>query len=282
MLKKITLLTATLFVMPMCVRGAEKIDLKNTKTHNETYNMSMQKGSEATIQLSIQKIEDKDQKKQVQIKLSNIKNGGPITLNDLKEAHTQKIHLLIIDSSLADYSHIHPRETKIPGVYEFEWDPKKQGSYRIWADLLPATTNIQEYAIADLTKGKNSQLKIRKKLSLTNTIDDLTFALSFDDKTLQAGKATIGTIHITDSKGQPFAVLEPIMGAFAHIVGFADDFKSIVHIHPMGKEPNQSTDRGKSPLQFHLEPEKPGFVKFFVQVKIKGQEEFIPFGILVQ
>ncbi len=74
--------------------------------------------SKNTLQLSIQEIMDKKDKKLVFIKLIDTKNNKPITLNDLIEAHTQKIHLLIIDDSLLDYSHVHPVETTIPGIYQ--------------------------------------------------------------------------------------------------------------------------------------------------------------------
>ncbi|MBX9703184.1 MAG: hypothetical protein K2X39_03430, partial [Silvanigrellaceae bacterium] len=58
-------------------------------------------------------------------------------------------------------------------------------------------------------------------------------------------------------------------------------FKSIVHIHPMGTEPSNPTERGGPDLQFHLQPEKPGFIKLFVQVKVKGKEIFAPFEVQV-
>ncbi|HEM7301159.1 TPA: hypothetical protein U2L99_003337, partial [Legionella pneumophila] len=107
--------------------------------------------SKNTLQLSIQEIMDKKDKKLVFIKLIDTKNNKPITLNDLIEAHTQKIHLLIIDDSLLDYSHVHPVETTIPGIYQFEWQPTlKSASYRAWADLIPTNTKTQEYVVADL------------------------------------------------------------------------------------------------------------------------------------
>ena len=42
-------------------------------------------------------------------------NGMPVLLTDLIEAHTEKIHLLIIDPALKDYHHEHPRPTAVPG-----------------------------------------------------------------------------------------------------------------------------------------------------------------------
>jgi len=196
--------------------------------------------------------------------------------------HTQKIHLLIIDDSLQDYTHIHPTATNTPGVYQFEWQPKKQANYRIFADLFPLDTNSQEYAVADLTRVNNVEPKIARTVSFQSVVDGFIFKLSFDNKKLQLGKASMASISVTDQKGVPVKDLEPIMGAFAHIVGFSEDLRSVIHIHPMGKEPSKITDRGGPELEFHIEPERAGFIKLFAQVKIKGKELYAPFGIMIQ
>lgn len=72
------------------------------------------------------------------------------------------------------------------------------------------------------------------------------------------------------------------MGAFAHIVGFYDDFQSVVHVHPMGEEPISSKQRGGPDLSFHIEPEKTGYLKLYVQLRRNEQDIFIPFGLTVQ
>jgi hypothetical protein len=239
-------------------------------------------------QITVNKItEAEGGKKRVQIKLSNIKDGNPVTLNDLKEIHTKKVHLMIVDSTLQDYSHIHPRATSEAGVYEFEWEPKTAGHYRIWADLFPLQTNAQEYITADLTlpakleKPADKKSEINRTVSLKQTVDGFTFQLSFEPKILRVGQAAMGTLLITDTQGRPVRHLEPLMGAFAHIVGFEDDFKTIIHLHPMGKEPSSASDRGGPKLQFHMEPDRAGFIKFFAQVLINGKEIFVPFGVMV-
>jgi len=241
------------------------------------------KVTEQSIKLSVIKIEDKGHKKSVQIRLTKVKGNSPIGLEALKEVHTQKIHLLIIDDSLTDYSHIHPKATEDKGVYEFEWNPTKaNATYRIWADLFPLETNGQEYAIADLTASKQPKAEIDRTVSMQSTVGEMTFKLTFDTPDLQVGKATMGKIMISDDKGNPVKNLEPIMGAYAHIVGFGDDFKSVVHIHPMGDEPTKATDRGGPELQFHIEPQKAGFIKLFAQVSVEGKELFAPFDIVVK
>jgi hypothetical protein len=91
----------------------------------------------------------------------------------------------------------------------------------------------------------------------------------------------MGNVTITKD-GKPFTQLEPVMAAFAHIVGFSEDRKTVVHIHPMGIEPTKESDRDGPTLQFHIEPNKAGFTKMFVQVRVNGKDVFAPFGVMVK
>ncbi|MFU8797830.1 MAG: hypothetical protein ACNA7Y_03940 [Gammaproteobacteria bacterium] len=225
----------------------------------------------SATEISVYQMTDVDDRKRVQIKLSK-------TINELKEVHTKKIHLLIIDSLLEDYSHVHPRATSVPGLYEFDWSPKTNGHYRLWADLVPLDTNQQEYVIADLTPPAQKNINDRT-ISLKKIINGYTFQLSFEPKILRAGQPAMGMLTITDAEGKPVKNLEPLMGAFGHIVGFKEDFKTILHVHPMGEEPTDPCDRGGPTLRFHIEADKPGFIKLFAQVMIEGKEFFVPFGI---
>lgn len=101
------------------------------------------------------------------------------------------------------------------------------------------------------------------------------------DSEPRAGSAVMGNITVTKD-GKPFNQLEPVMGAFAHVVGFGEDYSSVLHIHPMGKEPTSDTERGGPKLDFHIEPKTAGVVKLFAQVRIDGKDIFAPFGMLVK
>ena len=208
------------------------------------------------------------------------KDGSPVTLNDLKEAHTEKIHMLIIDPTLTDYHHEHPAPGSVPGEYRFSFTPQKAGAYRMWADVIPADTGKQEYVIADLGGMPQMGEIPNRASSLTSTVEALTYSVSFDGP-LQAGKATLGKLTIKDANGAVFPALEPIMGAYAHIVGFSEDYKTIAHIHPKGEEPTKPSDRGAGELEFHAQPEKAGLMRLFGQVQIGGQSKFAPFTLNV-
>lgn len=207
-------------------------------------------------------------------------DGSPVTLDNLKEAHTEKIHVLIIDPTLTDYHHEHPVAGDKPGEYRFSFTPQTGGPYRLWADLVPADTGKQEYAIADLGGTfANGEIPARAQ-NLTATVEGLTYAVSFEGP-LNAGKAVLGTLTVKGADGAIFSGLEPIMGAYAHLVGFSEDRKTIAHIHPMGEEPTTPADRGAGELKFHIQPEQPGLLRLFAQVQIGGQSKFAMFTLEV-
>lgn len=207
-----------------------------------------------------------------------LRNNQPLTLNDLKEVHTQKIHVLMVDSSLSDYHHIHPLQEKNKNAFVFTFTPKNKGSYKMWVDITPAEINEQTFIATDI--GNHAlDIPVKQEISLKTTIGPYEFTLT-PDSDLTVGNMTMATITVTKN-GKPFTQLEPVMGAYAHVVGFAGDHSSIMHIHPMGKEPETASDRSGPELMLHLEPNKKGFVKLFAQFRIDGQDIFVPFGVHV-
>ena len=209
------------------------------------------------------------------------KDGSPVTPDDLEVAHTERIHLLIIDPSLTDYHHEHPKAAGKPGEFVFSFTPLKPGPYRVWADLVPMSSKEQEYVIADLPAETKAEPLPARAETMTTKVDGLTYTLTFKGP-IKVGDAALGTLTITDAQGKVFPSLEPIMGAYAHLVGFSEDYKTIAHIHPMGEEPTKETDRGAGKLDFHIAPEQPGTLRLFAQVQIGGVSKFAPFTLKIE
>jgi len=199
---------------------------------------------------------------------------------DLITAHTERIQLLLIDSSLTDYHHEHPRPTSVPGEYAFSFTPRQPGPYTLWADLRPQPLGLQEYATTTLPAPTMGQTVDR---TLTNrvVVDGLIYQLSFGRDTLKANVPTPGRLRISQSDGTPFTQLEPLMEAFAHLVAFHEDGQTILHLHPKGAPVRSSTARGGPELEFQLYAMKPGFVRLFAQVQIGGVTQYAPFGLRV-
>ena len=220
------------------------------------------------------------QKTEAIIRLTK-KDGSPVLLSDLQEAHTKKIHLLIIDPSLSDYHHEHPQPTPTPGEYSFSFTPRKPGAYRAWADLLPAATGEQEYAMTDIAADSQGEPISERDATFVAEVEGLKYQIAFDKAKLVAGQPAKGKLRITSPDGKIFDQLEPIMGTYAHLVGFGEDYKSIVHIHPMGVEPKSEAERGAGSLEFHIQPEKPGLMRLYAQVQIGGVSKFAKFTLQV-
>ena len=220
----------------------------------------------------------------VRVRLAK-RNGSPVLLPDLLVAHTQPIHLLIIDSALEDYHHEHPATTNVPGEYEFTFTPTKNSDYRVFADLVPAATGVQEYAHADLSgsgsAGKDGRMRDRESI-LSTVAGGLKFQLAFEAPSAlppRAGHPRALQITVMDGEGRLVQCLEPVMNAFAHLVGFYDDGQTVVHLHPAGAEVTEAKLRGGPTLDFRFYPPKPGFMRLYCQVQVGGEKIFASFNV---
>lgn len=207
-------------------------------------------------------------------------SGAAVTPAMLQKVHTQKIHLLVVDETLTDYHHLHPAAHGALGLYTASFRPQASGNYTVWIDVTPVEGE-QQYIPLQLKGARPcSGPCVNKKLSVISDAGVLKATLSFDS-TPHQGLDAMGMLHVTDGEGHPVPMLEPVMGAFAHIVGFYEDLSGVVHTHPLGDEPQTAFDRGGPDLMFHLEPEKAGYIKLYVQLRYAGQDVFLPFGVNV-
>jgi hypothetical protein len=222
----------------------------------------------------------------VRLTLTRRAGGAPVTRSDLLVMHTERIHLLIVDRSLSDYHHEHPVPTDRPGEYAFSFTPQKPGPYRVFADVVPDWTSVQEYVIADLSAGAEGEGgdAIEEWARDVAVVGGLKYQLTFDTPggaSPRAGEAVVGRVRVTGPDGKPFAQLEPLMGAYAHIVGFSADHKTVVHIHPSGAEPADAASRGGPELPFKFYAPVAGYMRLYVQVCVGGKWQFAPFGVKV-
>lgn len=209
-------------------------------------------------------------------------DGKPLTADELQVAHTEKLHLLVVDETLSDYHHEHPAPAEKPGEYRFDFSPRVGGTYHVWADVVPISTGQQQYADARV-RVQGSPAKKTKALNNTAEADGYRFSLTTENNAaLRAGEGTMVSIKVTTADGKEFTGLEPVMGAFAHMVGFPETVDAVTHVHPTGKEPETESERGGPELRFHVAPEKAGYHKFYVQTQIGGREVYAGFGVDVK
>jgi hypothetical protein len=215
------------------------------------------------------------------LQFSLSRNGEPLTMDQLKTVHTRKLHALIVDPTLTDYQHVHPRAIGAAGEYNLHFTPKTDRPYLLWIDMTPK--GGQQLYLHTVLPGDNNETPMIDRTETREvTLRGYHFTLSFDGP-VTAGEAVMGHVNVTAAAtGEPVTALQPVMGAFAHVVGIYDDDETITHVHPMGMEPTNDSQRGGPELDFHLEPKYSGFIKLFAQVRIGGKDYFAPFGVRVE
>lgn len=161
--------------------------------------------------------------------------------------------------------------------------PALPGIYRVWADLKPLRTHVQQFSIADIHASTHAgQLEPDEPENRHAELSGYTFDLSFAKPAVQAKDTIAATLRVTDPSGRLCDKLEVVMGAFGHIVGFGNDFSTVLHMHPVGQLPTSADSLGGPDLPFYFRSARPGLVRLFGQVKIGGKDLFPRFVIKVQ
>jgi hypothetical protein len=215
------------------------------------------------------------QRAECRIRLFFLDNGQPVRLADLEEAHTRKIHLLISDIAETDYHHEHP-EPAGDGEYAFGFTPQRPDTYRVWADLQPVRTHVQQYSVADIPSGTPRQARLAENEAENRhaEIDGYKFELSFEKDVIRERDTVAGKLSVTEPDGQPCKKLGVVMGAFGHFVGFGDDFATVLHLHPTGTLITDQEARSGPELPFYFRSKKTGLFRLFAQVRIEGKDYF--------
>jgi hypothetical protein len=234
-------------------------------------------------------------------------SGKPIAPADLLVVHTERLHLLIADPTLTDYQHVHPTPGDIPGEWSFRFTPRRSGGYRVFADFTPAATARGLYASVDLAVAASpeagSTSPAERSGVVAGTEGDggsgvpvLKGALSAPALVeqrdgyafrLQPGASPLRARTPLDLKfsivhpGGGAVPMQPVMGAFAHLVAFDAARSGFAHLHPTQTDLLQPPDPRHPTLDFKITIPQPGRYVIWAQVNFAGREVFVPFWIEV-
>jgi hypothetical protein len=201
-------------------------------------------------------------------------SGKPIGPVDLLVAHTQKLHLLIIDPTLTDYQHVHPTPGRAAGEWEFSFTPRLSGDYRVFADFTPAATGRGLYANDDLKVG--SAPGVAPKNDEAKRASDYAITLTPATPVIHAKWPTDLKLAITRRDGGAVP-LEPVMGAYAHLVTFDQTRSGFAHLHPVDIDLTKKPDAMRPTLEFKVMIPRAGRYVIWAQVSLGGREVFEPF-----
>ena len=208
-------------------------------------------------------------------------SGKPIAPEDLIVTHTRLLHLLIIDPWLNDYQHVHPEPGARPGEWTFAFTPRREGNYRVFADFTPVATGRGLYASTDVQVGRSGlpamfTLVMSHELSWVVEKDGLRCALVPGAQPVRARQPVDLKLMLSRADGGRVP-LEPVMGAFAHLVAFDEARSGFAHLHPMETNLLQPPDALKPVLNFKITIPSPGKYVIWAQLNLGGRETFLPF-----
>ena len=208
-------------------------------------------------------------------------DGTPLGADDVALSHTKKIHLLAIDSSLEDYSHVHPvPDPDSPGDWLFSITPSKGGRYKLFFDFIPIRsprrvllTSIFQFP------GESSSPESVETFKVDRS--GYAFSITSESPSLLSGEDAKLRLEVRDDSGNPVA-FEPVMGAFAHLVAFDDDLRGFAHLHPAENlQPLNRAEDFLGSLSFGFRPPSSGHFRLWAQVRVGGEEMFVPFDLMV-
>lgn len=205
-------------------------------------------------------------------------SGKPLGPAELMVAHTRKLHLLVVDPTLSDYQHLHPEPARKPGEWKFSLTPTRAGEYRVFADFTPAATQRGLYAATDFTVPGTVATVIN-----TGNTTWQSMGYNFElvlPPVLNAGKPADLKFRIErqGAKKEPVP-LQPVMGAFAHLVAFDEARSGFAHLHPQETDLSQTPDSLRPELNFQVTIPQPGRYVIWAQVDLGGREVFAPFWV---
>ena len=220
-----------------------------------------------------------EQGKPLRVRL-DLKTAGGMSIapHELAVTHTEKMHVMVIDPSLEDYSHVHPEAVGLAGQYFFDFTPALAGNYKVFTEIVPLRSRRQAIALSELeVPGQSASPKFER--SMVSIIDGVRFELLNVPDILKTGRDYRLQLHTTDLLGNAIA-LETVMGAKGHIVAFDSFGTGFAHMHPIGSVASVRTAglsggsnfySSDADLTFMFNVPNPGWYRLFAQIQVKGE-----------
>ncbi|WP_022916724.1 hypothetical protein [Ruania albidiflava] len=190
-------------------------------------------------------------------------DGSPVT--DFELEHEKELHLITVRADGQHFRHVHP-EMNDDGAWTIPWQWEAAGSYRIFADFLPADAGEGLTLSTSVHVGGDYEPAPATEPVTTATVDGFDVSVQGD---LTAGEATQLTMTITRA-GEPVTELEPYLGAFGHLVALRDGDLAYLHVHPHGDEPQAGQTSGPE-IVFEATAPTEGRYLLYLDFQVDGE-----------
>jgi hypothetical protein len=209
-------------------------------------------------------------------------------IKDFLFDHTKLMHFILARHDLQDFQHLHPNFDKNTGVFSVPVTFPDNGTYRLFADFIPAETEKEDKGNAlsvipyqDVQIGKStSSVPIALDSATTKTVGMYTITYKIPKEITTNTQTTI-LLHVSQN-GQPITQFDTYLGAKAHGILIKKDTFDFVHLHDMesmqknammGNENmhEMNPQNNNADISFTYIFPSSGIYKLFSQFQIQGQ-----------
>ncbi len=239
----------------LLAQQAFKDSQQNQQTTNVFPGLNGDKTKRYTVSFNHPDIIEPNQDAPLSFTVFDASNGNPVTF--FRTLYTKPMHLIIVDSTLTYFSHIHPEQQAVGGFTITTQFPHI-GSYHLYVDFQPFG-GIEQQIGFSLPIGVNSDQTIsssskKPDATLTKAFGD--YEVTFDthgklDKdAMSLGNQKISfTIKNAKTK-KPITTLQPYLGAFGHLVMINQKTFDYIHVHPVNILLTQTNQNGGPTVDF--------------------------------
>ena len=188
-------------------------------------------------------------------------DGAAVT--DYTEAHEKDLHLIVVRRDLSQFQHVHPVLSG-DGVWSVDLDLSRAGSYRAYADVVPADLGRNVVLGTDLDVAGDYRPVALPEAATSTTVDGFDVRMTGHP---EAGVETDLTFTVSRD-GEPVADLQPYLGAYGHLVTLRAGDLAYLHTHP-GEDAEPGVAGGPD-VSFMTTFPSPGTYRLFLDFQVDG------------
>jgi hypothetical protein len=198
-------------------------------------------------------------------------DGRPVTAYET--SHEKDLHLIVVRTDGSGFRHVHPA-TSGDGTWSIPWRWVRAGSYRMYADFVPAATG-EEVTLTHTLEVAGPVGPARERVeSDAATVDGFTVRTEGE---VAAGEESTLAFTVTRD-GTPVTTLEPYLGAYGHLVALREGDLAYLHVHPMGEPDDGATPPGPT-IEFMVETPTPGSYLLYLDFQVDGTVHTAEFAV---
>jgi hypothetical protein len=197
-------------------------------------------------------------------------DGRPQT--EFETSHEKRLHLIVVRSDGTQFRHVHPAMSA-DGTWSISWTWPAAGSYRVFADFVPAPgQDVTLTRTVDVAGPFTRQAETRT--STRASVDGFDVTLTGN---LHVEADSPLTVEISRN-GVPVTTVQPYLGAFGHLVALREGDLAYLHVHPDGDEP-AAGDLSGPRIRFTAEAPTPGRYLLYLDFRVDGVVHTAPFVV---